>query len=427
MMKVEFYRHNLAHEELISLQDTFRSTFLTTGPKTTEFEKSFAEYLGIQQAIGLTSCTAGLFLALKALGIGKGDEVLVPAMTFVASVNVVLHCGAKPVLVDVEADTGLMDITSAERAVTPRTKGAIPVHLYGQMVDMKALRRLADKHSFALIEDAAHCIEGQRDGYRPGSLGEAAAFSFYATKNITCGEGGALVTSDFKLGEHVRLLRQHGVSKSAADRYHSPYQHWDMLELGYKYSMFDIQAAILLPQLATMEKHLARREQICAYYESEFRRAGIEFPVVRDGARSARHIFSIWGPPGRRDLMLKELQARQIGVAVHYRAIHLLTYYRERFGYRPGIFPNAERMGDRTLTIPLYPSLTDAEVEYVAKCVVDMHSEVAQLKSSRSYSHPPAHLEASPDRAGGDPRHHRDHIKGPFDVRHDLLCQRYRH
>ena len=384
-MKVEFYRHNLAHEELISLQDTFRSTFLTTGPKTTEFEKSFAEYLGIQQAIGLTSCTAGLFLALKALGIGKGDEVLVPAMTFVASVNVVLHCGAKPVLVDVEADTGLMDITSAERAVTPRTKGAIPVHLYGQMVDMKALRRLADKHSFALIEDAAHCIEGQRDGYRPGSLGEAAAFSFYATKNITCGEGGALVTSDFKLGEHVRLLRQHGVSKSAADRYHSPYQHWDMLELGYKYNMFDIQAALLLPQLATMEKRLTRREQICAYYESEFRRAGVEFPVVRDGARSARHMFIVWGPPGRRDLMLKELQARQIGVAVHYRAIHLLTYYREQFGYRPGIFPNAEGMGDRTLTIPLYPSLTDAEVEYVAKSVVDVHSEVAHLEFSPSY------------------------------------------
>jgi UDP-4-amino-4-deoxy-L-arabinose-oxoglutarate aminotransferase len=385
MMKVEFYRHNLADEELISLQDTFRSTFLTAGPKTKEFEKKFAEYLGIQQAIGLTSCTAGLFLGLKALGIGKGDEVLVPAMTFVASANVVLHCGAKPVLVDVEADTGLMDITSAERAVTARTKGAIPVHLYGQMVDMKALRHLAHKHSFALIEDAAHCIEGQRDGYRPGSLGDAAAFSFYATKNITCGEGGALVTNDFKLGEHVRLLRQHGMSKSAADRYHSPYLHWDMLELGYKYNMFDIQAALLLPQLATMEKRLTRREQICAYYESEFRRAGVEFPVVRDGARSARHMFIVWGPPGRRDLMLKELQARQIGVAVHYRPIHLLTYYREQFGYRPGIFPNAEGMGDRTLTIPLYPSLTDAEVEYVAKSVVDVHSEVAHLEFSPSY------------------------------------------
>lgn len=371
-MKIEFYRHNLSDAEFLSVQETLKSPFLTAGPKTLEFEKRFSEFLGTKHSIGLTSCTAGLFLALKALGVGKGDEVLVPSMTFIASANVVLHCGATPVMVDVEADTGLMDLESTERAITKRTKATIPVHLYGQMVDMKGLSSLAKKYGFAIIEDAAHAIESVRDGVRPGGLGDAAAFSFYATKNITCGEGGALATNNPQLQEKVRLLRQHGMSKSAAERYQNNYQHWDMLDLGFKYNMFDIQAALLIPQLETMEKNLQRREAICRHYESEFSAAGITYPIVKAGARSGRHMFTVWAPRGQRDDLLKRLQEKQIGVAVNYRAIHLLTYYREKFGYKPGQFPNAERIGDCTMTIPLYPRLTDAEVEYVTKSVIEI-------------------------------------------------------
>lgn len=372
-MKVEFYRHHLSDLEFAGVREVMGSAFLTAGPKTAEFEKRFSEFLGVSHTVGLTSCTAALYLTLQALNIGEGDEVIVPAMTFIASANVVIHCGAKPILVDVEPDTGLIDLNAVERAITSRTRAVIPVHLYGQLCDMKALRALANKHDLALIEDAAHAIEGLRDGNRPGQLGDAAAFSFYATKNLTCGEGGALSTNSPKLQERVRLLRQHGMSKSAAERYHGKYQHWDMLALGYKYNMFDIQAAMLIPQLETAESLLRRREQICAYYEREFSAAGVNFPIVREGARSARHMFTVWAPEGQRDQMLAQMQEKQIGVAVNYRAIHLLTYYRENFGYKPGDLPNAERIGDRTMTIPLYPRLTDAEVEYVANSVIAIH------------------------------------------------------
>jgi dTDP-4-amino-4,6-dideoxygalactose transaminase len=372
-MKVEFYRHDLSETEMTALGEVMNSPFLTAGPKTTEFEAKFAQYLGVKHCAGLMSCTAGLFLALKAMNIGPGDEVIVPAMTFIASANVVLHCGANPVLVDVEPDTGVIDVDAAARAVTERTRAIIPVHLYGQMADMKALRSLADEYGLVLIEDAAHAIESRRDGYQTGQIGDACAFSFYATKNITCGEGGALVTNDARMNERVRILRQHGMSKSAADRYHGKYQHWDMIDLGFKFNMFDIQAAMLLPQFEKMEKNLRRREEICSYYEKEFRAAGVDFPIVRPGSRSARHMFTVWAPRGQRDDILKTLQEKEIGVAVNYRAIHLLTYYRDHFGYKEGMLPNAEMIGDRTLTIPLYPKLTDAEVEYVAKSVIEAH------------------------------------------------------
>lgn len=379
-MKVEFYRHSLSDIEMKALKEVIESPFLTAGPKTTEFETKFAQYLGVKHCVGLTSCTAGLFLALRAMNIGPGDEVIVPAMTFIASANVVLHCGANPVLVDVEPDTGLIDVDAAARAVTERTRAIIPVHLYGQMADMKALRALADEYGLVLVEDAAHAIESRRDGYKTGQIGDACAFSFYATKNITCGEGGALTTNDSRMNERVHILRQHGMSKSAAERYHGKYQHWDMIDLGFKYNMFDIQAAMLLPQLGTIEKNLKRREEISSYYEKEFRSAGVDFPIVREGSRSARHMFTVWAPRGQRDDILKTLQEKEIGVAVNYRAIHLLSYYRDHFGYKEGMLPNAEMIGDRTLTIPLYPKMTDAEVEYVAKSVIEAHNH--KLKKS---------------------------------------------
>lgn len=370
-MKVEFYRHSLGEEEIAEVADTLRSLFLTTAGKTARFEREFAAFLGVDHAVGLTSCTAALHLALVALGIGPDDEVIVPAMTFIATINPVFWVGATPVLADVDEKTGLLTPEMVEALVTPRTRAVIAVHLYGAMVDMVGLRRVADKYGLAVIEDAAHCVEGMRDGVRPGQLGDIACFSFYATKNLTCGEGGAVATRRGDLAEKVRILRLHGMSKGAAERYsQATYTHWDMVALGYKYNMSDIQAAILLPQLPKLEERLRRREAICQRYEAAFSAMdGVEFPVVPKGCVSARHLFTIWVDEGLRDRMLKYLGEHGVGCAVNYRAVHTLTYYRERLGIPPEALPNALRIGNRTITLPLYPSLGEAEVDYVIETV----------------------------------------------------------
>lgn len=368
-MKVEFYRHSLGEAEAAEVARVLDSVFLTAGPKTRAFEEWLAGYLGVTGAVGLFSCTTALHLALKALDIGPGDEVITTPMTFIATPNTVLHAGATPVFVDCDPVTANIDLDQVERAITPRTKAIIPVHLYGNMVDMKRLRAIADAHGLKVIEDCAHCIEGVRDGIRPGQLGDIACFSFYATKNMACGEGGAVAANSQAVLDRIRLLRTHGMNKEAANRYTATYQHWDMLELGFKGNMFDIQAALLLPQTRHVDERLARREAICRKYEAAFTAAGVAFPQVSPGTRSARHLFTIWVDPDRRDAVLTELQGNEIGVAVNYRAVHLLTYYREQHGYRRGMFPVAERVGDSTITLPLYPSLRDEQVDAVVEAV----------------------------------------------------------
>jgi len=222
----------------------------------------------------------------------------------------------------------------------------------------------------ALVEDCAHAIESARDGVRPGELSQASCFSFYATKNITSGEGGALVTNDERIANRVRILRSHGMSANAADRYTSTYRHWDLETLGWKYNMTNIQAAMLLGQLARIDTLWDARERLARRYEAALSGAdGVRFPIVPDGAKSARHLFTIWVSAERRDHVLSELQARGIGVAVNYRAVHLLKYYRERFGFTRGMFPEAERIGDATVTLPLYTKLTTEQVDYVAENV----------------------------------------------------------
>jgi UDP-4-amino-4-deoxy-L-arabinose-oxoglutarate aminotransferase len=321
--------------------------------------------------VSLSSCTSALFLALTALGVGPGDEVITTPLSFVATANAILHTGATPVFVDVEPETGNLDVSRVEQAITNRTRVVIPVHLYGLMVDMRALTHLCRRRGIIIIEDAAHAAESERDGVRPGQLGQASCFSFYATKNLTCGEGGAVATQDAAMAESLRRLRSHGLSKEAASRYNTDrYQHWDMLELGYKANLSDIQAALLLGQLPRLDAQLARREEIAQRYEQAFAEIpGIDYPRVPTGARSARHLFTIWVPSAARDQALGELQERGVGVAVNYRAMHLLSYYADRFGFTRGSFPVAELIGDRTITLPLYPSMTDDDVEQVIEAV----------------------------------------------------------
>ena len=374
-MKVEFFRHGLSEKEIERVSEVLRSTFLTTGPVTARFEKEFSDFAGLPHVIGLNSCTAALHLSLLASGIGMGDEVITTPMTFIATVTAILHTGGRPVFVDVEPDTGLMDVDNIEAAVTENTKAVIPVHLYGSMVDMPRLRETADRFNLKIIEDAAHCIEGNRDGYRPGALSDAVAYSFYATKSLTCGEGGALGCRDAELADRVRRLRLHGMSKEAADRYDGKYQHWDMVELGWKYNLHDISAALLIDQIPRIHTNWKRRAEICERYDEELGElAGIQIPRVK--GKSARHLYTLWVQPEKRDRMLHFLNEKGVGVAVNYRAVHALSYMKNALGYKAGDFPNAVDIGDRTITLPLYPQLTEPQIHHVIESVKSALSQV---------------------------------------------------
>ncbi len=383
MQRVEFYRHSLTEADIAAVADVLRGVFLTTGPRAATFETEFARMLGVQHVVTTSSCTSALFLSLSALALGPADEVITTPMTFVATSNAVLHAGATPRFVDVEPETGNIDVSRVEEAINDRTRAVLPVHLYGAMADMRALANMCRRRSLILLEDAAHAAEAERDGIRPGQLGEAACFSFYATKNLTCGEGGAVATNDTAMADALRRLRSHGLSKEAANRYTQRYQHWDMLELGYKANLSDIQAALLLGQLPRLEAQRARREEIARRYQDAFNAIdGVTYPRVPPGATSARHLFTIWVDPDRRDDTLAKLQDRGIGVAVNYRAVHLLSYYEARFGLPRGSFPNAERIGDSTITLPLYPSMTDAEQERVIDAVREVAASWGPSRST---------------------------------------------
>jgi len=365
-VKIEFYKHNIGEEEKKKVLECLDGIFLTTGSYVAEFEEQFARYLNLKYAVGLNSCTAALHLSLLALGIGKGDEVITTPMTFIATTTAIMHTGAIPVLVDVEPETALIDPDKIENVITKRTKAIIPVHLYGQMCDMRRIRAIADKYNLKIIEDAAHCIEGKRDGVGPGQLGDVACFSFYATKNITSGEGGAIATNNSELAEKVRILRTHGMSKEAADRYSGKYRHWDMVECGWKYNMDNIQAAMLLPQLRKIDDLWTKRHTLYKEYRNHLSRIPeIDLPEIIPDSKSAFHLFTIWVDSNRRDEFLKKMGESGIGVAVNYRAIHLLTYFRNTFGYRKDDFPLAERIGERTISLPFYTKLQADDIEYI--------------------------------------------------------------
>jgi len=379
-LRVPFYRHHLGAAEKQSLLAALDQTFLTTGTLTVEFERRFADLLGVRRAVGMSSWTDAARLALLAWGIGPGDEVITTPLTFIASANVILHVGATPVLVDVDSKTYLIDPDAVRQAVTPRSRAILPVHLYGLMCDMCALREIADRHGLRILEDAAHCVEGRRDGTGPGGLGDAAAFSFYATKNLTCGEGGAVATRDESLADRLAVLRLHGMDKSAANRHGGRYAHWDMTELGWKANLSNLDAALLLPQLPGVESRLQRREAICRRYEAAIAELdGLSVQEIPAGARSARHLFTILTPPGRRDVYLAELQGEGIGVAVNYRAITELTWYQRNRGLwrAADSLARAEEIGWRTLTLPLYPTMNDDEVVCVIDALRRVHGRLA--------------------------------------------------
>ena len=364
-----FHRPSLGTEEEAEVLDTLRSGWLTTGPKTHRFEAAFARYVGARHALGVTSCTAAMHLGLVALDIGPGDEVITSPITFPATANVVVHVGATPVFADVEPGTLNVDVDRIEAQVSPRTRAIMPVHFAGHPCEMDALMRVAQRHGLAVVEDCAHTIEATLRGRRVGSWGDVGAFSFYATKNITTGEGGMLVTSKAALAERVEVLRLHGISRDAWKRYGlEGYKHWETLSAGFKYNMSDLQAALGLAQLPKLETFWDRRRTITKAYDDAFASMPeIGRLEVKDDVQSSHHLYVILLRTERlsrtRDEFLDALQRENIGVGVHFRALHLHPYYRDRFGFKPGQLPAAEYASDRLLSLPLYPGMDDQAVE----------------------------------------------------------------
>ena len=373
--RVPFFMHDLGKAELDAVAEVLANPILTTGEWVARFEQRFADYLGVRNAVALTSCTGALHLSLIALGIGPGDEVITTPMTFIATATAIIAAGAKPVFVDVEPETGNLDVLRIEAAITERTRAIVPVHLYGQMCDMRALRELADRYGLHIFEDAAHCVEGARDGVKTGQLGNTACYSFYATKNLTCGEGGAAVTNDDALAEKLRLLRLHGMNKNANDRHREGYQHWDMPVLGWKYNMDNIQAALLLPQMDRLDDNWQERRELAQQYEARlWDIPDLSRPKTLPGVEHAWHLFPVWIGAGRRDEVIERMQKAGISVMVNYRAIHRLTYFRDTFGFKTGDFPNAELIGDNTLSLPFYPNMPLEHVDCVIETLRDILS-----------------------------------------------------
>lgn len=366
-----FHRPWLGEEEEKEILDTLRSGWLTTGPRTHEFEGRFADYIGCKHAIGLNSCTAGLHLSLVSLGIGPGDEVITTPITFAATANVIVHQGAKPVFVDVDAENLNMDASQIESHISDKTKVIMPVHLFGHPCEMDAILRIARKYNLAVVEDAAHAIESQYHGRKVGKLGDLTSFSFYATKNITTGEGGMVTTNRDDLADKIRILSLHGISADAWRRHGGgEYVHWDVIYPGYKYNMFDIQAALGLHQLKKIDMFWQHRKRCVQTYNEAFKEVPeLQLLSEKKNVKHAHHLFPILVKTEQltvgRDTVLKALRDAGIGVGVHFRALHLMSFYAKSYGFKRGEFLNAEYASDRLISLPLYPKMEEGELQRV--------------------------------------------------------------
>jgi dTDP-4-amino-4,6-dideoxygalactose transaminase len=367
----------IGDEEIAEVVDTLRSQWITTGPKTKRFEGEFAAAVNAPAALALNSCTAGLHTALATLGIGPGDEVITTPLTFAASVNVIEHVRARPVLVDVEADTLNIDPLAVARAITPRTRAILPVHFAGHPADLDSLHALAEPQRLALIEDAAHALPASYRGRRIGAGKNPVAFSFYATKNLTTAEGGML-TGDPEFVDRARVFSLHGMSRDAWKRYdRGGSWRYDILLPGFKYNMTDIQAGLGLAQLRKLEAFDARRRAVVAQYQAAFGADdAFECPTERADVGHAWHLYVLRLRPEvltiGRDQFVDELTRRNIGTSVHFIPIHLHPFYRDTYGYAAEDLPVAFQAFQRLFSLPLHPRLTDADVADVIDAVLDV-------------------------------------------------------
>ena len=379
-MREDFLSYNppcIGEAERSAVMETLQTPWVTTGPKTMAFQAELKAYLQAPAVVALNSCTAGLHVALVALGVGPGDEVIVPAMTFCATANVVEHVGARPVLVDVCPESLTLSPEAVEAAITPRTKVLLPVHYAGHPVQLDELDALAARHGLAILEDAAHAIGTRYKGRLIGSRPNLAAFSFYATKNLTTVEGGCL-TGEQALIDKARIIGHHGMNRDAWKRFdRSGSWYYEVVLPGFKYNMTDMQAAIGLVQLQRLPSFQKRRREVVGRYEQAFRNMGaLELPVELPWAESSWHLYVVRLKKEAlridRNTFIDELKARNIGTSVHYLPVHMHPFYRDRYGYRPEDCPVAADAFDRMLSLPLHPGLLDQDVDDVVQAVSEV-------------------------------------------------------
>lgn len=361
----------IGEEEIQEVVATLRSGWLGTGPRVRRFEEDFRRYTGARHAIGLNSCTAAMHLALTAAGIGEGDEVIVPSLTFAATANVVVHVGARPVFADVDRRTMNLSIDSLESRLSERTRAVLPVHFAGRACDMGRIMELAGERKLFVIEDAAHAVETVAGGRKVGTIGDAACFSFYVTKNVMTGEGGMLTTSREDWAKRIRVASLHGLSRDAWRRYsESGFRHYEVVEPGYKYNMTDIQAAMGIHQLARVESNATLRRRIWDRYDQAFDGLPVERPAPEEaGSRHALHLYTLLLDLDRiradRDRVMQALRAEGIGTGVHFIAMHMQPWYVDRYGLRPEDCSAAAEISARTISLPLSAGLSDQDVEDV--------------------------------------------------------------
>jgi perosamine synthetase len=365
-IRIPYGRHWIEQDDIDAVVEVLRSDWLTTGPKIGEFERAFAQLTGATEAVAVSSGTAALHACMNALGIGPGDEVIVPAMTFAASANCVVYQGGTPVFADVQQNTLLIDPASVEANITPRTKAIIAVDYAGHPCDYDALRVIAARHHLAIVADACHSIGASQNNRNVGTLADLSAFSLHPVKHITTGEGGVITTNSSEFAATIRRFRNHGISTDHRQREQEGTWLYEMLDLGFNYRITDFQCALGLQQLKKLPAWIQRRRQIAHQYDTAFADHNKVRPLaVLPGYAHAYHLYVLRVPRELRSPLFNQLRARGIGVNVHYLPVHLHPYYREKLGTKPGLCPTAESAYHEILSLPIFPKMTGENVETV--------------------------------------------------------------
>ncbi len=377
MWQVPLFDIAFSHQELEAVQKVLQSGWLTMGPVTQEFEGAFADFLGVKHAIAVSSCTAALHLAAVALGIGPGDEVICPALTFVAGPNSIMYTGAKPVFAEITGPNALtISPTDIERKITPRTKAIQVMHYGGYPCDMDQIVGIAQAHNLAIIEDVAHAPGAVYKDKLLGTIGTIGCFSFFSNKNMTTGEGGMVTTNDDALADRIRLMRSHGMTTLTLDRHRGRAHSYDVIELGYNYRIDELRSALGLVQLAKLEQNNRRRSEIVAQYIERLQNVPfIQIPFANFEHRSAYHIFPVLlNKPIDRYWLMKQMKSAGIQTSVHYPPAHLFSVYNRKFGYNRGDLPVTESVADRELTLPLYPTMEIEQIDFVCNTLRELLS-----------------------------------------------------
>ncbi len=371
---LRFGNPNIGEEEINGVVETLKSGWLTMGPKCLKFEEEFRNYVGAKFALSVNSCTTALFLSEVAAGLKEGFEAVTTPMTFSATANTIVHSGAKPVFADIEKETFNISPREIEKKISKKTKAIVPVHFAGLPCEMDEIKKIAEDKKIMVIEDAAHAAGAEYKNKKIGSLSDASCFSFYATKNLAIGEGGIITTNNEELSKKISILRMHGMDKSAWDRYSKTgFKQYRIVEAGFKANMTDVQAAIGLPQLKKLDFHNSQRQKIAEKFEKELDIDGIILQKRKKDRKQVWHFFPILIDPKKlkveRSRIVDAIQAENIGVTVNYTALHLEPFYQKKFGFKRGDFPNAEFVSDNEISLPVYPKMTEENIEGICRAI----------------------------------------------------------